>query len=355
MSAMTQTLPLRAEVAPAHRFVEARLAAWAEAAIPGFGRNLRVQQFEGGASNPTFLLTTETSEGPRRYVLRKKPPGTLLASAHQVEREYRVMAALGKTDVPVPRMRALCEDPEVVGTNFYVMDFLDGRIFRDATLPGLAPAERAAIYDELNATLAKLHKVDYAAVGLADYGRAGGYFARQVERWTKQYRGAETGPIAAMEQLIAELPRRIPADDSVSIAHGDYRLENVMFHPTEPRLIAVLDWELSTIGHPLADLAYNAFLWHSESQVWGSLLGVDFAASGIPTEADYVAAYLRRTGRGPVEDWPFYLAFGVFRLASISQGVYARQLAGQLATQREAINGAPRLAEMALDLLHRPA
>lgn len=349
----TETLPLRESVAPAHRFDEAVLEAWLKAEIPGFGDSLRVQQFEGGASNPTFLLTTQTPDGPWRYVLRKKPPGTLLASAHQVEREYKVMKALGATDVPVPRMRALCEDPAVIGTAFYVMDFLAGRIFRDATLPGLSPPERAAIYDELNATLAKLHQVDYAAVGLTDFGRAGGYFERQLSRWIKQYRGAETEAIPAMEQLIAELPARIPADDSVTIAHGDYRLENVMFHPTEPRLIAVLDWELSTIGHPLADVAYNAFLWHSESQVWGSLLGVDFAASGIPTEADYVAAYCKRTGRGEIADWPFYLAFGVFRLASISQGVYARQLSGQLATTREAINGAPRLAEMALALLHR--
>lgn len=352
LQARPDETPRVSSVAPAQRFDERRLEAYLRREIEDFGGDLEVRQFQGGASNPTFLLTTGTAEGPRRYVLRKKPPGELLPSAHQVDREYRVMRALAATEVPVPRMRLLCEDPEVIGAAFYVMDFMAGRIFRDAALPDLAPAERAAIYDELNATLAKLHQVDYAAVGLADYGRPGGYFERQVARWTKQYRGAETEPIPAMERLIAELPGRIPADEAVAIAHGDYRLENVMFHPTEPKLIAVLDWELSTLGHPLADLAYNAFLWRSDSQGWGSLQGVDFATSGIPTEADYVAAYLRRTGRGEVADWPFYVAFSVFRLASISQGVYRRVLAGNAASEREAVNGAPHLAQVALSILH---
>ena len=340
------------EVAAAHRFDERRLAAWLAREVEGFEGELVVRQFQGGASNPTFLLTAETAAGPRRYVLRKKPPGQLLASAHQVDREYRVMKALGATDVPVPSMRALCEDEGVIGTAFYVMDFLEGRIFRDATLPGMAPTERSAIYDELNATLAKLHQVDYAAVGLSDYGRPGGYFERQVGRWTKQYRGAETESIPAMEQLIAELPGRIPPGDEVTIAHGDYRLENVMFHPTEPKLIAVLDWELSTLGHPLADIAYNAFLWRSESPGWGTLQGVDFATSGIPTMEAYVAAYCARTGREGIEDFPFYLAFSIFRLASISQGVYRRILAGNASTMREAVNGAPHLAQTALSILH---
>lgn len=347
---MAQALPV-GPVAPAQRFDEAKLAAWLDANIEGFGRGLVVQQFQGGASNPTFLLTTDVG----LYVLRKKPPGQLLASAHQVDREYRVMKALEGTGVPVPHMRALCTDDSVIGTSFYVMDFLEGRIFRDAKLPDLTPVDRAAVYDQLNATLAKLHQVDFAAVGLGDYGRPGGYFERQVKRWTTQYRGAETETIPEMEELIATLPGRIPAEDPVTIAHGDYRLENVMFHPTEPRLIAVLDWELSTLGHPLADLAYNAFLWRSESLSWGSLVGVDFQTSGIPTEADYVTAYLKRTGRGPVADWPFYVAFGVFRLASISQGVYRRVLAGTAASEREAINGTPHLARQALDILHGQA
>jgi aminoglycoside phosphotransferase (APT) family kinase protein len=348
-----ESLPVR-DVVPAHKFNEARLDAWLTANVPGLGRELKVQQFQGGASNPTFLLTTQTDDGPRRYVLRKKPPGTLLASAHQVDREFRVMSALAKTDVPVPTMRGLCTDDSVIGTAFYVMDFLPGRIFRLASLPDLAPAERAEVYDQLNLTLARLHKVDPVAVGLGDYGKPGGYFERQVGRWTKQYRGAATDEIPAMEALIAELPGRIPAGDEVCIAHGDYRLENVMFAPDRPELIAVLDWELSTLGHPMADIAYNCFLWRSHGESWGTLDGVDFAASGIPTEAEYRDRYLERTGRGPVseEDWAFYMAFSIFRLASISQGVYARILKGQLAMEREAINGTPALAEQALDILH---
>jgi aminoglycoside phosphotransferase (APT) family kinase protein len=312
------------EVRPNHRFDEAKLAAWLAANVEGCAGPISVRQFHGGASNPTFLITA----GGGELVLRKKPPGQLLASAHQVDREYRVMKALGETGFPVPKMRALCLDEEVIGTTFYVMDFLAGRIFRDARLPGLEPAERAAIYDDLNAVLAKLHQVDYAAIGLADYGRPGNYFVRQIDRWTKQYRGAETQPIPAMERLIAELPARIPADDATTIAHGDYRLENVMYHPTEPRIVAVLDWELSTLGHPLADIGYNAMLWNSHSVSWGTLDGVDFATSGIPTQADYVAAYCRRTGRDHIDDFNFYLAFAAFRLASIGQGVFKRNLDG---------------------------
>ncbi|MDP1738839.1 MAG: phosphotransferase [Caulobacter sp.] len=347
---MESSSPPVREVTPAHYFDPAPLEAWLRRAVEDFGDEMVVQQFQGGASNPTFLLTTRTAGGPRRYVLRKKPPGVLLASAHQVDREYRVMKALDGL-VPVPKMRALCTDDAVIGTAFYVMDYLEGRIFRDATLPGLAPSERAAIYDDLNATLAKLHQVDFVAAGLGDYGKAGGYFERQVSRWTKQYRGAESELIPEMEALIAQLPGRIPLKDEISIAHGDYRLENVMFHPTEPKLIAVLDWELSTIGHPLADIAYNAFLWRSHSPSWGSLDGVDFAATGIPTEAAYVDAYCKRTGRGPIEDWPFYMAFSIFRLASISQGVYRRVLAGNAASDRPAENGTPFLARQALEIL----
>ena len=342
----TATDPPVRDVVPAHRFDEAKLHAWLRTAIPEVDGQLQVQQFQGGASNPTFLLTS----AGKRYVLRKKPPGQLLSSAHQVDREYRVMKALDGL-LPVPKMRALGEDPEVIGTSFYVMDYLEGRIFRDAMLPDLKPAERAAIYDNLNATLAKLHQVDFAAVGLADYGRPGNYFERQVARWTRQYRDAESESIPAMDALIERLPARIPADQSVSIAHGDYRLENVMYHPTEPRIIAVLDWELSTIGHPLADIAYNSFIWRSHSPGWGSLDGIDFATSGIPTEADYVAAYCRRAGRASIDDWAFYMAFGIFRLASISQGVFRRVQSGQAASEREAINGTGPLAEQALAIL----
>ncbi len=315
-------------VAERHRFDERALEDWCAIRIEDFGRDLNVRQIKGGASNPTFLLATETPSGPKRYILRKKPPGRLLQSAHQVEREYRIMHALEKTDIPVPRMRALCEDASVIGTAFYVMDFVEGRIFRDAPLPGLPREERAAIYDALNATLARLHQVDYAAIGLADYGRPGNYFERQIARFIKQYRGAQTDDIPEMEWLIDYLPKHVPDEPSVTIAHGDYRLENVMFHPVKPEVVAVLDWELSTIGHPIADLAFNCLLYHMEPSSFGSLLGVDFAATGIPTEAEYVAAYCRRTGRAGIENWNFYLAFSMFRLASIGQGVYKRALDG---------------------------
>jgi aminoglycoside phosphotransferase (APT) family kinase protein len=306
------------------RLDEAALETWFRATVADPAAPLVLSQFNRGASNPTYLITA----GPTRWVLRKKPPGPLLASAHQVDREYRVMAALGSIGFPVPRMRAFCDDASIIGTAFYVMDFLEGRIFRDARLPGLAAAERAAIYDNLNATLARLHQVDFTAIGLADFGRPGNYFQRQIERWTKQYRGAETETIPAMERLIAELPARIPASDEVSIAHGDYRLENVMFHPTEPRIIAVLDWELCTLGHPLADLAYGCILYHSNSESWGTLNGVELGTAGIPDEAAYTAAYGRRTGRDTIPGFNVYLAFSMFRLAAIGQGVFKRNLIG---------------------------
>jgi aminoglycoside phosphotransferase (APT) family kinase protein len=341
------------DVVPALRFDEAKLKAHLERHIDGFGRDMIVQQIKGGASNPTYKLTTQGPNGPLSYVLRKKPPGQLLASAHQVDREYRVMKALENTGVPVPRMRLLEQDDSIIGTGFYVMDFLEGRVFRDARLPGLTPKERAAVYDELNATLAKLHQVDYQAVGLGDFGRPSGYFERQVARWTKQYRGAESEHIPAMEKLIEVLPGMIPADPSVSIAHGDYRLENMMYHATEPRLIAVLDWELCTIGHPLADIGYNGFMWHSHGESWGTLDGVDFKTSGIPTESEYRDAYCRRTGRDHIDNWNFYVAFGIFRLASIGQGVYRRALAGVTPSDRPAINGVAPLAEQALEILYR--
>ena len=336
------------EVRPNHRFDEAGLERWLRANVEDFAGPMQVGQFQRGASNPTFLITTPL----RRYVLRKKPPGQLLASAHQVDREYRVMKALGGVGFPAPVMRAFCADESVIGTPFYVMDFLEGRIFRNARLPGLAPAERAAIYDDLNATLARLHGVDYAAIGLGDYGRPGNYFARQIDRWIKQYRGAETDVIPAMEQLIAALPARVPADDTTTIAHGDYRLENVMYHPTEPRIIAVLDWELSTLGHPLADIAYNCILWHSHSESWGTFDGMQLEGSGIPMEGEYVAAYCRRTGRAGIEDFGFYLGFSLFRLASIGQGVFKRNLDGIGNADAVGDNSGTRiLAEEALKVL----
>ncbi|MFI4933009.1 MAG: phosphotransferase [Caulobacterales bacterium] len=337
-------------VRASHRFDEAKLESWLTANVAGFEGPMTVGQFQRGASNPTFLVTA----GGRRYVLRKKPPGQLLASAHQVDREFRIMSALGGAGFPVPVMRALCNDDSIIGTMFYVMDFLEGRIFRDARLPGMTPAERAAIYDELNATLARLHAVDYAAVGLGDYGRPGNFFARQIDRWTRQYRGAETERIEAMERLIEALPARIPTDETTTIAHGDYRLENVMYHPTESKIIAVLDWELSTLGNPLADIAYNCILWHSRSESWGTFDGIDLASSGIPTEAEYVAAYCRRTGRAGIEDFNFYLGFSIFRLASIGQGVFKRNLDGIGNTDASSDNSGTRLlAETAWAVLQR--
>jgi aminoglycoside phosphotransferase (APT) family kinase protein len=340
--------PLVGDVRANHRFDEATLEAWLKANLEGFAGPLEVRQFQRGASNPTFLLTSPSG----RYVLRKKPPGVLLASAHQVDREFRVMKALGAAGFPVPEMRVLCQDEAVVGTAFYVMDFLDGRIFRDARMPGLAREERAGLYDDLNATLARLHRVDWRAIGLEDFGRPGNYFERQIGRWTRQYRGAQTETIDEMERLIEALPERMPADDAVTIAHGDYRPENVMFHLTQPRVIAVLDWELSTLGHPLADLAYNCILYHSVSESWGSLTGVDLKAAGIPSQDAYVAAYCARTGRGAIEDFGFYLAFSLFRLASIGQGVFKRNLDGIGAAPASADNsGTRQLAATALAAL----
>src|SRR5450432_3613329 len=348
--ALSADQPLVGAVRANHRFDEERLAGWLDGHIEGFAGPLEVRQFSRGASNPTFLLTTPAA----RYVLRKKPPGTLLASAHQVDREYRVMKALGETGFPVPTMRALCKDEAVIGTAFYVMDFLDGRIFRDARLPGVAPDERAALYDDLNATLARLHAVDWRGAGLEDYGRPGNYFERQIGRWTRQYRGAQTQEIADMERLISALPQRAPADETVTIVHGDYRPENVMFHLTEPRVVAVLDWELSTLGHPLADIAYNCILYHSRSESWGTLMDVDFAASGIPGEEAYIAAYCRRTGREQIEDFGFYLAFSLFRLASIGQGVFKRNLDGiGTGTASRDNSGTRQLAATARAVLER--
>lgn len=334
------------DVLDRHRFDEAALTRWCMDHVDGFEGPLTVRQFQGGQSNPTFQLVTPA----RKYVLRKKPPGQLLASAHQVDREYKVMKALADTPVPVPHMYALCEDDAVIGTAFYVMEHLEGRVFRDPTLPEQTPEERAAIYDDMNRVLAELHKVDFAAVGLEDFGRPGNYFERQISRWIKQYRAAETETIADMEELISWMPDNIPDEDSVSIAHGDFRLENTMYHPTEPKMIAVLDWELSTIGHPLADLGYNSMLYHIDSPTMGTLTRVDFATSGIPDEDEYVAAYCRRTGREGIENWPFYVGFSIFRLASIAQGVYKRGLDGNASSEKALIygNAAKMLAEAAL-------
>jgi len=324
------------DVREAHRFDVGALQAYMQRSVDGFHGTLEVRQFVGGQSNPTFLLAA----GGREYVMRKKPPGKLLASAHQVDREYRVISALAATDVPVPRAYALCDDESVIGSAFYIMEYVRGRIFRDPQVPGVAPVERAAIYDDMNSVLARLHKVDYTAVGLADYGKPGNYFARQIGRWSKQYEAAKTDNVEPMDNLIAWLPTHIPPGDDTCIAHGDFRLENSIYHPTEPRMIAVLDWELSTLGHPLADLAYNCMLYHVNSPTQGTLMNLDYAAVGIPSESDYVAAYCRRTGRPGVEHWEFYVAFALFRLASIAQGVYKRGLDGNASSTQASMYGA---------------
>lgn len=318
------------EVRAAHRFDTKALEAYMQQHVAGFRGPLEVRQFKGGQSNPTFLLIGASG----RYVMRKKPPGKLLASAHQVDREYRVIKALAETDVPVAQVHALCTDDAVIGAAFYVMDAVEGRIFRDPQLPGLSREERVAVYDEMNDVMARLHRVDFETVGLADYGKPGNYFERQLGRWTKQYEAAQTDDVEAMRNLIAWLPAHIPPGDETCIVHGDFRLENSIYHPTEPRMLAMLDWELSTLGHPLADLAYNCLLYHMNSPTQGSLVGIDLTQMGIPTEQEYVADYCRRTGRPDVEHWDFYLAFSLFRLASIAQGVYKRGLDGNASSEQ---------------------
>lgn len=320
-----ETTPVRA----AHRFDESRLARYLKDRLEGFDGPLSVRQFSGGQSNPTFLLSTPD----RRCVLRKKPPGKLLPSAHQVEREYRIMTALARADVPVCRTLLLCEDESIIGTPFFLMDYVEGRVLRDMLLPEQTREERAAIYDAMNDVLARLHKVDHQALGLADYGKPGNYYARQISRWTKQYELAKTQEIEAMDNLIRWLPANIPTDDETTIVHGDYRLENMIFHPTEPRVLAVLDWELSTLGHPLADLAYNCMTYYFNYGATPCLRGADFEATGIPDEAGYVARYCERTGRDRIEHWDFYLAFSLFRSASIAQGVYKRGLEGNASSE----------------------
>ena len=304
------------------RFDAARLQAYLRERIEGFAGTLEVEQFKGGQSNPTFRL----SAGGKRYVLRRKPPGKLLPSAHAVDREYRIIAALAGSDVPVPKAYCLCEDDDVIGTAFYIMDYVEGRVLWNPGLPGLSAAERSAIYADMIRVIVALHRVDYAAAGLADYGKAGNYFARQIARWTRQYRASETERIEAMERLIEWLPANIPAVEETTLVHGDYRLDNLIFHPTEPRVLAVLDWELSTLGHPLADFSYQCMGWHLPPGPFRGLVGHDLAELGIPSEADYVTMYCRNSGRGDINphDWDFYLAYNMFRGAGILQGIMGR-------------------------------
>lgn len=331
----------------------ARLSNYLEGRLTGFTGTLEAEKFAGGQSNPTFLLKS----GSNKWVLRRKPPGELLASAHAVDREYRVLKALGDTDVPVAKTYLLCEDDEIIGSMFYIMEYLDGRVFWDPQLSEIAtPAERGAMYDEMNRVLAALHSVEPASVGLDDFGRPGNYYERQISRWTKQYRASETERSPAMETLIAWLPENMPPDDGeVSLVHGDFRLDNLMFHATEPRIIGVLDWELSTLGHPLADLSYQLMAWHlPDTDAIRGLMGVDRAAIGLPSDADYINAYCERVGRDGISHWNFYMVFCFFRLAAILQGVKKRALIGTASSAEAEARGAmvQPLAEQGLRYLN---
>ncbi|KAA1174322.1 phosphotransferase [Marinobacter salinexigens] len=324
------TAPELVDVLPAHKFDEARLLEWLQRGLPQIGSRLDVKQFQGGQSNPTFLLETDGG----RYVLRKKPPGKTLPSAHMVEREYKVMKALADhTDVPVPNVRVLCEDESVIGTPFYVMDFLEGRIVSHSALRALDRKDRLPAHQSAIDTLAALHSVDVNTIGLGDYGRPEGYVARQVSRWSKQYLASKTDDLPAMDKLMAWLPENLPAKDEMSIAHGDYRFGNLMLAPDSPKVIAILDWELSTLGHPLADLAYYCLPYHMPSDMEGmrGLRGEDLEALGIPDEQETIARYCAKTGRDGIDDWHVFLAFSLFRLAAILQGVYKRALDGNAA------------------------
>jgi aminoglycoside phosphotransferase (APT) family kinase protein len=321
------------------------LAKYLEARLPGFKGPITAEKTPSGQSNPTFILSAPSG----RYVLRKKPPGQLLKSAHAVDREYRVMKGLEGTDVPVPRMLHLCEDDSVLGTAFFVMEFVDGTVFWDPALPELTKAQRAKVYDEENRALAALHSVDPAKVGLADFGKAGSYFARQRDRWTKQYRASETEHLEDMETLIKWLEQNEPPDDGrSSLVHGDYRLDNMIFAHDASRLLAVIDWELSTIGHPFSDLAYQCMQWRFPNHETMRGLGdVDRRSLGIPTEEQYVATYCERMGIPEIPHWKFCLAFSFFRLAAIVQGVKKRGLDGTASNPEKALQSGERVPLMA--------
>ena len=344
-----------------HAFDTAALQAYLEDRLDGFAGPLAVERFQGGQSNPTYKLVT-----PQRcYVMRSKPApkARLLPSAHAIEREYAVMGALHGSPVPVPRMLLLCEDEAVIGYAFYVMEFVEGRVLWEQSLPGFDAAGRAAVYDEMNRVIAALHRVDIEHAGLAGYGKPGNYFERQIGRWSKQYQASITEPIAAMDRLMDWLPAQLPAsardERDVAVVHGDFRLDNLVFHSSEPRVIAVLDWELSTLGHPLADFSYHCMSWHIAPGSFRGIGGLDLAALGIPDERSYIARYCERTGRANVDavlaDWNFYLAYNLFRMAGILQGIAKRVVDGTAASAkaREAAAGARPLAELGWAIAQR--
>jgi len=313
-------------MAPAPDFEPRRLEGYLKARLPELEGPMTVARIAGGQSNPTYRLTFASGD----LILRKQPAGELLPSAHAVDREYRVQSALAATDVPVPRMLHLCEDRAVIGTLFYVMAALDGRVVHDSSIPGATPVERAAIYDAMNEVLARLHKVDWRAVGLEGFGRPGNYFARQIARWTRAWHASKTREIPELDRLAEWLPAKVPEGDETAIVHGDYRLGNLMFHPREPKVIALLDWELSTLGHPLADLAFNCLLWHSSRAMYYGIEDIDHAALGIPSQDAYVARYCARAGRTEGIT-PFHLAFACFRFAVIFEGIAKRAQIGTAA------------------------
>ena len=322
------------------------LTTWMGAHVGGFQGPLTVEQFKGGQSNPTFKLITPA----KTFVMRSKPgpAAKLLPSAHAIEREFQVMAALKKAAMPVANMIALCVDESVIGRAFFIMEFVAGRVLWNPALPGMTPTERAAIFDEMNRVIARLHQVDFAAIGLAGYGKAGNYFERQIARWTKQYRASETETIDAMDKLIEWLPQHIPPGEETSIVHGDYRLDNLIFHATEPKVLAILDWELSTLGHPLADFAYHCMAWHVPPSAFRGLAGLNLEELGIPDFKSYVATYCQRTGRPGIENFEYYLAYNLFRMAGILQGIMKRVANGTAASEQAVAMGkaARPLAEL---------
>lgn len=336
-------------VREAHRLDETKLDAWMRQNVPGYAGDLQVRKFEGGQSNPTYWLADQE----RAYVLRKKPPGKLLKSAHQVEREFRVMQALQKTEVPTPKMYALCEDDSVLGTAFFVMEHVVGTIYWNVQLPEKAPEQQTAIYSELIRVLAAVHSVNLEATGLTDFGRSDAYVARQVKRWTEQYRASQTADVASMNKLIEWLPAHNPKDEATALVHGDYRLDNLIMHPTEHRALGVIDWELSTLGHPLCDLAYVCMLYHVMMPRIGGLAGLDISKTGIPPEQELVAQYCALTGRESIVDLSYYKAFSLFRLAAIAQGVAKRSIDGNASSTKAAQMGAavPLLSEIACGLV----
>ena len=338
------------EVREGFAFDEAALARWMAEHVEGFAGPLGVEQFKGGQSNPTYKLVTPG----RAYVLRRKPPGKLLQGAHAVEREARVLGALGGAGFPVARVYGLCTDDSVIGSWFYVMEMVEGRIFWDATFPDVSRADRPAYFDAMNATIAQLHGIDYAAIGLGDYGRPGNYFSRQIARWSKQYlEDHDAGRDPGMDRLIEWLPANIPEGDETSLVHGDFRCDNLIFHPTEPKVVAVLDWELSTLGHPLADFAYHAMMYRMPPHIVAGLGGVDIAALNIPGEADYLAAYCRRIGLEAMPGYDYYIAFNFFRIAAIFHGIKGRVIRGTAASAhaRERAKALPTLIGLACEAM----